>query len=467
MPEMNELVAQVAAMSKELDERAKREELLNRYVDGDHPIPDLVTQSKATQAYRTIMQLADTNWPQLIVDSVEERLEVQGIRTGDATLDDEVWGMWQDNGLDADSSLVHQAALTAARSFVIVWPSADGEAPEVTPEPSSKCIVQYAPGSRRVRAAGLLRWRDGDNWYATLYRPEAVYKFAQVRAENGTGDTWAPREVDGEPWPLENPFAPYVNVVEVAVNRRLDTSCYGCAFGEFERNVGHIDRINFATFSQIVAMTWSGFPLRALIGDPILRDDDGEPLKPFDVAADRLVQIENPDGKLVQLPEANLENYGQTIERFVQSLAAITKTPPHYLLGEMVNLSADAIRAAEAGLVSKVRRHQRTIGEAWEEVARLMLIASGVGVAGLGGIEVVWKDPESRSMAERADAASKLTQILPWQALARKVLGASPQEISEWEAQRASDGLTAMLSQPALPAPQQQMQPQMPGSPPA
>lgn len=459
MPEIDELVAQVASMSSQLDARVVREERLNRYLDGDHPIPDIVTQSKATQAYRTIMQLADTNWPQLIVDSVEERLEVQGIRTGDDALDEEVWGMWQDNGLDADSSLVHQAALTSARSFVIVWPSPDGT-PEVTPEPSSKCIVQYAPGSRRVRAAGLLRWREGDNWFATLYRPEGIYKFAQVPAANGMGDTWVQRVVAGEDWPLANPFEPYVNVVEVAVNRRLDTSCYGCAFGEFERNVGHIDRINFATFSQIVAMTWSGFPLRALIGDPILRDDDGNALKPFDVAADRLVQIENPDGKLVQLPEANLENYGQAIERYVQSLAAITKTPPHYLLGEMVNLSADAIRAAEAGLVSKVRRHQRTIGEAWEEVSRLMLMASGMDVSGLGGIEVVWKDPESRSMAERADAASKLTQILPWQALAGKVLGASPQEISEWEAQKASDGLTAILSQPAIPAPQPQ--PQLP-----
>jgi hypothetical protein len=62
--------------------------------------------------------------------------------------------------------------------------------------------------------------------------------------------------------------------------------------------------------------------------------------------------------------------------------------------------------------------------------------------------EVKWRDPESRSQAEQADAAVKLATILPWQALAEKVLGATPQQIAQWEAQRASDALSALMSQP-------------------
>lgn len=454
MPTDQELLAQLTSMSSELDRRARGAQRLDDYHDGNHPIPDVVIRSKATKAYRLILDLADTNWPQLIVDSVDERLEVQGISLGDEELDKRAWDFWQTNGLDADSSLTHQSALTTARAFVIVWPSAGGGAPDITPEHASTCIVQYAPGSRRVRVAALRRWEDAGRWYATLYRPDGVYKFQSKRLPGTTNSysrtDWERREVPGEVWPLPNPFGPLVPVVEVAVNRDLRPSPYGRAFGEFERNVGHIDRINFATFSQIVAMTWSGFPLRALIGDPILRDDDGNPLAPFDVAADSLVQIENPDGKLMQLPEANLENYGKTIDRYVQQLAAITKTPPHYLLGQLVNLSADAIRAAEAGLVSKVRRHQNRIGEAWEEVFRLSLIAAGQDVpASAQGAQIIWKDPESRSMAERADAAVKLKDILPWQALASKVLAATPQEIQAWSEQRGADALSALIAQPA------------------
>jgi hypothetical protein len=62
--------------------------------------------------------------------------------------------------------------------------------------------------------------------------------------------------------------------------------------------------------------------------------------------------------------------------------------------------------------------------------------------------EVRWKDPESRSQAEQADAAVKLANILPWQALAEKVLGATPQQIAQWESQRASDQIGALMTQP-------------------
>lgn len=458
MPTEDELRAQLGPMCSELDRRARCARTLDNYYDGRHPVPDAVTASRAQKAYLRLLKLADTNWPQLIVDSVEERLEVQAIRLGDDQVDGRVWELWQANSLDADSGLVHQSALTAARSFVIVWPGVNGGPPTATPEHSSTCIVQYATGSRRERVAALRRWRDGDMWYATLYRPEGVYKF-HGKNTDGTGnspdaDGWQRRDVPGETWPLPNPFGRSIPMVEFAVNRRLRPSSFGVAYGEFETNTGHIDRINYAMFSQIVAMTWSGFPMRALIGDPITRDDDGNPLKPFDIVADSLVQIENPDGKLMQLPEANLENYGTTIDRYVEQLAALTKTPAHYLLGKLVNVSADAIRAAEAGLVSKVRRHHRSLGESWEDVARLLLTADGQSIPDSAvSAEVVWKDPESRSMAERADAASKLSPILPWQAIAGKVLGASPQEIAEWEAAKASDGLTAALfTQPPAPA---------------
>lgn len=465
----DELRGQLKRMCDELDRRARRAALLDDYYEGNHRVPEAVSASKQTRAYLRLLELSDTNWPQLIVDSVEERLEVQGLSMGSEDASDRAWEIWQANALDADSGLAHQAALTAARAFVIVWPSSEpGGAPSVTIEHASTCLVEYAPGSRRVRVGAIRRWTDGARWYATLYRPDGVYKFQTDPAttdpsSSPPADQWVRREVQGEDWPLSNPFDGRVNVIELAVNRRLRPSPFGVAFGEFETNLGHIDRINYALFSQIVAMTWSGFPLRAKIGDPVTRDDDGNPIKPFDVSADQVVLIENPEGKLIQLPEASLENYGMAIDRYVEQLAALTKTPAHYLLGKMVNVSADAIRAAEAGLVSKVRRHHRALGEAWEEVARLALIADGSAQdADLSSAEVIWKDPESRSLAERADAASKLAPILPWQALASKVLQASPQEIAQWEGQRASDALTGLLN---APAPAQTNGSQMPGLP--
>jgi hypothetical protein len=478
-------------LNEELDRRQAMTAKLDRYHSGYPDAPDHVKQIRLEPEYRVLMRQAVTNWPELIVDSREERLEVVSFDFGGGSrANDDVWQLWQRAGLDADAGMVHESALTDGRAYVIVW--TDGrEGVEITPEHAEACVVAYEMPSRRRRAAALRRWTDGDRWYCTLYLPDGLYKFQTDDEKTATKkpkvEMWERREIDGEEWPLPNPLG-VVPVVEFAVNRSLKPlRCsadplagkpqrqdrqFGTAAGEFERALPNIDRINTTVFAGLLAQAWSSFPVRALIGDKIQyrkRTDsagavvtDGndkpimDPVEPFQVAINRLIQIENPDGKLVQLPEAKLDNYSKAAEVHVRHLAAITKTPAHYLLGEMVNLSADAIRAAEAALISKVRKHHRALGESWEEVMRLALDVLDDPRAENSNAETQWKDPESRSMAERADAASKLKDIVPRQAIWEYVLQATPQEIARWESQEAFDALLA----PPEPEPEPEAQPE-------
>lgn len=447
----NELMAQTKRLCDTLDKRTGLYTTLDRYYDGNHPLPPAVQDdANVKRAYRTLMGMSSGNWPKLIVDSVEERLEVQGMRFGDKAADDEVWGMWQENGLDADSSMLHQSTLTDGRAYAIVW--GDGKAdpdPEIILEHASMCAIEYAPGgSQRKRLAAIRRWREGDDWFVNLYRPEAIYKFkAQHSGPNSPAD-WERRDVVGEEWPLKNPLG-VVPVVEFTVNRTLRPGTpFGAARGEFEPHLRHVDRINYIVFSGLVALTWSGFPLRALIGDPILYDEGGYPIAPFKAVASQVIQVENPDGKIVQTPGADMSNFSP--EMHIKHLAALTKTPAHYLLAELVNLSADAIRAGEAALISKTKRHMRPLGESWEEVMRLALMVKNPSDERAKDPEgeVIWADPESRSMAERADAAVKLQDVLPWQAICERYLGMTPQEIGRIESQRIADGLGQLVQQP-------------------
>lgn len=453
-----DLRRQLNRLSARLDARIPKFEELDRYYCGDHPAPPLIQRANLTKAYRTLMDMTASNWPKLIVDSVEERIEVQGVRFGNSQKDDQdAWDIWQANGLDAEASMLHQSAFTDGRAYVVVWGNGSTEAkPKITLEHACLCIVEYEPGTRNRRAA-LRRWQDQGRWYANLYRPDGIYKFqakeipnaAQVGAPDyvpPTAENWERREVENETWPLANPLDT-VPVVEFAVNRSLRPNPFGTAQGEYEANLRHVDRINYKVFCGLVALTWSGFPLRALIGDPILRDDDGNPIPPFDALVDSIVQLENADAKLMQLPEASIDNYSPEMD--IKHLAALTKTPAHYLLGEMVNLSADAIRAAEAALVAKARRHARALGESWEEVIRLgFRVMDAQDSRGQDqSAQIIWADPESRSLAERADAALKLKDLLPWQPVAEKVLGATPQEIQRWQDYRNADGLSALMTQ--------------------
>lgn len=377
-------------LGAELDRRSPKLKKLNRYDSGDHPIPENVTHSDLEAEYRVLMKQSITNWPELIRKSISQRLDVSGFRFTDEGLQTVAWGHWQRNQMDARARLLHDTALANGRSYAIVWNDPATDLPRIYVETGLTTVVAYSTSGDRV--AALRRWKEGDRWFATLYLPGEIWKFQGPDKDNtvpASPDGWQPRAVEGEDWPLKSDLQ-LVPVVEYAVNGSAEGGEFGTGSAEIAGKEPIVDRINTTIFNGLLAQTYSSFPVRALIGDKIkyepkkdadgepVLDDDGNPVMmavaPVKLAQNRLIQIENKDGKLVQLPEANLDNYIKFAEAHIRHLAAITQTPAHYLLGEMVNLSADAIRAAEAGLISKVRGHQVDLGESHEETVRLLLL---------------------------------------------------------------------------------------------
>lgn len=449
-PELTQRIADVTKLGEELDRRGSMVRKLNRYYEGGSPIPQAVTDAKLTQAYRRLMPLAEAPWGALVVDSVMDRLEVSGIESGDRAANDACWGVWQDNQMDSGWKLAIREALIAGRSFALIWPEGDPQEPEISLDSAEQMVVQYRPGSHRLdkRVAALRRWvEDDDMTYATLYRPEALYKFRAAKPDDRQAATagWARREADGEPWPLPNPFG-VVPVVEIAVNRRLKAGHFGFARGEYEHCLGLIDRINLLTFLGLVVAFWMGFPLRGVLGERIIRDDDGKPLPPFDFEPGAVAQMENPDARTFEFKAAERGNLSIFDE--LAQLAAITKTPRHYfpLPGAMSNIAADTIRADEGGLSAKVKDHKAQLGESGEETQRVAGLMVEPAVRLPSRAAITWQDHESRSLAERADAASKLKDVLPWQAVSSMALNATHDQISQWAAMRTADGFGQMLA---------------------
>lgn len=450
-PSLAQLTAQVDKLANELNQRAGRHRTLDSYYDGASPFPVAIKQAKVTQAYRRLMPVADAPWGSLIVGSVLDRLEVGGIRDTDQSAADAVWKLWQQNHMDSESILAHESGLITGRAFALVWPNQDTGDPEISLDSSDQMVIQYEEGSRHNRRAALRRWKDDDTGktMATLYRPEGIYKFQEPASQNSQQGNWEMRQVDGEDWPVKNPWD-VVPVVEIRFNPRLRAGVFAHARGEYAHCLGVIDRINLLTFLGLVVAFWMGFPLRALIGDKILRDDDNNVIAPFEATADTVIQLENPDAKLDAYAAADRSNLAVYPE--LAQLAAITKTPRHYfpLAQAMANLSADAIRADEGALNAKVVKHKGSAGEGWGEVHRLCGLMNETPLS--PNAQVIWQDHESRSLAERADAASKLSPILPWQALVERVLNASQDDIARWETMRSSEALTKLVvaaSQPS------------------
>jgi len=452
------LQAMLNSMGKKLATRSARENLLDNYYSGLTPLPRAIMMAKVSKAYSMLMSQATAPWGATIVDAVSDRLEVTGIDSGDKSVDTALWGLWQDNQLDAESKLVHVSSLINGRAFGLVWPDEETGLPEFTFDNAAMMIIRYEEGSRRERVAAMRYWCDDDGDdddvpYATLYLPDGIYKFqgAEEGVHGPEGVTWEQRLVDGEEWPLPNPFG-VVPVVELPVNRRLKPGSWGWARGEFEHVLPVIDRINLLTFLGLTVAWSMGFPLRAVIGERILRDDDDNPIMPFTVGADQVAQFENPDTKIDQFPAADRNNLSIFSE--LDQLAALTKTPLTYFPqpGSISNLSADAIRGLESGLVAKIPKHKVTLGEGWEELLRVGGLMLDNPVELSPRAELTWSDHENRSLAERADAASKLAAILPQTALIEYVLNMTQEQLAKIQAQRAGDTLSQLVAAAARPS---------------
>jgi hypothetical protein len=147
------------------------------------------------------------------------------------------------------------------------------------------------------------------------------------------------------------------------------------------------------------------------------------------------------NGKDVRIGEwqaANLAMYTGLIEVAVGHVAAQTRTPQHYLIGKMANLAEGALLAAETGLVKRTEEKEIWTGQGLREMARLIALAKGedAKAQALRSGRVLWKDAESRSHAQMADALLKLKQLgFPFEWLALRY-GLTPTEVADVMAMR-------------------------------
>lgn len=440
----------VARLLPRLATQADAADWLDAYYRGEQAIP--ITSSRAVrEAYRRLMAIARTNFAELIVEAVRERMVVNGFRTGadsDPTGDAEAWRMWQANGLDADADMVHRAQLAMRAAYVIVGQDPDTGDVVITPEDPRQVVAELDPVQRRRVRAALKVFHDDlyelDRLY--LYLPGAVWTAS--RESSGPvlgveGPTPVALSTEGWVWDAGTPSAVGVPTVPVVpfLNR---PDLFSVPVGQYEFHLPLLDRINYTILSRLEIATLQAFRQRAVKGVPVT-DEHGVEIDYEDIfAAD--------PGALWQLPEtAEMWESGQVdlgplrsaIRDDVEHLAAVTRVPVHYL--EPVNESAQGVEAKREGLLFVVADRLKGAGESWEQVMSLAFALTGDDArASRPDMEILWGDPQRWTLAERADAAAKASAGgLTWRATMERVWQFSPQEIDRMAAERAAETLRA------------------------
>lgn len=472
------------ALYDRLAQRRPEIDKFERYFRGKHPLCYATKEWSQDHARR--FQGFSDNWCGVVGSAPGERKAVDGFRVGDDTEvisadEKDLMRQWELNEMPAQASQGFLTARIAKRSAVLVWADED-ENPVLTWEHPSQVVVDYDPARPTVARYALKAWMDDDREMVTLYTSDEVWKFSRPRSMQLTNNHteaglyipggvlnrgWEPREADAEPWPLPNPMG-IVPVVEFPNRPMLG----GQPLSDIEGTIAMQDAINLLWAYLFTAADYASMPARVVMGleppkMPIL-DENGVKIgeKALDIEElqkGRMLWLTGQGGSIGQWDPAKLDVFTNVINIAVKHVASQTHTPIHYIVGDLGNVNGETLTATETPLAMKVREsNQYDTAPVRGIFQRIALVQGKKDLAEACRIgRVQWRNPEIRSEAQLADAASKdKTTGFPLLWIAKYRYGYNQAQLAELEVM-----LEQERTDPVLMAALKEPQPEQPGVP--
>lgn len=416
------------------------------YYDGVQPMKHLgIAVPPQLESLRTA-----SGWPAIVVDSLEERLDVQGFRFADAVdADSELQDVWTANGMDAESGLAHLDALIFGRAFLVAG-SPDqrlvdlrGDVPLSTVESPVNMGVEFDAASKRVTAA-LQVYEMWGQQAAALYLPDQTVHLSRDQNRDWSIDTRDQHGLGRCP-------------VVLLSHRGRTFDRYGKS--EITPQIrSWTDAACRTLLGMEIAREFFGSPQRYILGatEEAWQDPAGNSLAAWETYIGRILALErDEEGNVPQVGTFSAsapDPFIAIVKMLAQLVSSQTGLPPH-LLGFAADnpASAEAIRSSEARLDKRARRVQRGFGAAWREWAQLALMIGNGGTlpASARNLEVMWAPPETPTPLATSQAI--LTQVQagvlpPTGEVAAEKLGYSAVERQRIEADRRREASQTNLA---------------------
>lgn len=496
-----ETLAFLAALAA--DEEAYQRDILQarRYHDGDQFVK-LTERLRAVlggTAVGTLSSSADdarrlrVNITRIVTTAVTERLLVSGFDSNEQgtaqPLTDETgatktdpttgevltetvkptaawcWQLWQANRMDAKQRRVHEACCRDGEAFVIVdWDNVNAR-PRFTPHvryvDESLAFASEADAGEGCKAfyrnddpdQDLLyvtkRWTEtlwtngvrSQRQRLTIYYPDRIEKYQGLAA--------APQKVmdEGDPgWPI--PWRDKAGQpLGIPVAHFISSAGMEACEAWPAQNA-----INYLCVLELTAADMTAFRILVALGwKPV--DADGSPLT---ISPGTWVGTETKDGKVQDIPPADIGPISNLIDGWIFRAAMTTDTPVSRFLTTKAIAAEGTLKQQEGPLVNKVRGRQGDLGNGWEDcMAIARRLANTFGSAGLDEgalLYTKWEPAEVRDEGAEIDTATKKKALgIPDEQLWAE-LGYSQEKIAQWKADaeaRRQEMLAVTAQQPA------------------
>lgn len=398
--------------------------------------------------------LAQVGVPRLYIHALAERLIIEGFRIGDSgDTDEELWSWFKANGLDNQAWLSFIEAMVYGRSYITIAapgeededdPLAVPDVPIIRVESPKNVYAHVDPRTRRVQwAVRVVKDDEGETVAATLYTPDKTEFYTDNNGELASNG-------------VVNHGLGVVPVVPmIRANSVADLYGESMITTEIRSVTDAMSRLlmNMQMTSELMAA-----PQRILFGTTV--DELGGPdQNGLELYTSSYIAVEDPQGRAIQLPAAELRNYTEGLTFLLKTAAAYTGLPPQYLSYSDDNpASAEAIKASESRLVRTCESLAAQFGSAWEQAMRIALLVMGNQLTvDHFRMETVWRDPSTPTFQAKADAVTKMyangTGVIPLEQ-ARIDMGYSPEQrrqMEEWDLKAPAGALGALYAPPGAP----------------
>ncbi|MEG2778889.1 MAG: phage portal protein [Aurantimicrobium sp.] len=385
-------------------------DLFKNYLDGDHALPHVPSTARAE--VREIRDRSIMNLIPLLVGIPSQISFIEGLRR-DSELFPNEWGTWKRSRMQSKQTTIFRTALIYGVSYV---------------------AFEEETHSDKKRF-NLLSTRDTVAFYEDPVNDRfPVYAYtikSHPRDENTPGRAVYYDEEqtihydlqqDGK---LTNPVVTYHGLGVCPVVRFVcQPDDAGSTRGVIESMIPIQDRVNQTSFDLLMTQSFSSWKLRwasGMLGDPVF-DENGDPkvdadgnqiYKPIPISQSTWITVDDPAARVGTLDETPLDGFIAAFELAVKHFAVVGQLPPHSLLGNMSNLSAETLQAA----MSQTMRFGHVLKTSWGEAMTDLFALQAKDAGTITDVyeyeaEVRWRDMSDSTLASVVDALGKAVQML-------------------------------------------------------
>lgn len=317
------------------------------YYDGDQPL--MYSNERLREVFQSTNIRFVQNWASVVVNSVLDRLEFNGWDDPSDSITAALNTYYYAHRLAVVSRDVHRDALATGDGFIMA-DLIDGQV-KLYYNPPTAVAVRYKDSLPDELEYGIKVWY---NWrenitYANLYYEKHIEKYKA----NGTpaiNSSFELYEQQANPFmriPIihfkaENVLADIITLQD-AINKLFADMMVVAEFNAFRQRW----MITNADISALVASPQSIMQI-----PKGMNDEEGTQIGEFSAA--------------------DLGMYLDTMDKLANAIAVISRIPKHYFVATGSAISGEALTVMEAPLVKKVSIQAKTLGQGWQEVAKLI-----------------------------------------------------------------------------------------------